>query len=432
MDGGRVSKAAPGADHGGKRKKRAPGLQVKARDGYWHLVGTIRVNGRSVRVRESTGLPAGPETWQDADDLRVKKEGDARQEAIHGIRPSVPLAVALYGFLNLKRQTPLHYIDIGRLKEVAVKFGTRVLNTISEDEWNDFIDKRHAGNKAETRERHLNIIVAFLNWCVEKPQRYIAEVPAFNRNKAARNPKQRNKRRVQELTLDLLQFMIERAAPHLRGQLAAEWSTGGRVSSIIYGCRLCDLILAEGRESITFHETKNGRSVTASLTPWAAEQLRAYIKWRGKLHDREAPLFLTHARKPYSEDSSMYSGHNKTAFKGMRRRAAAAAIAAAKATADELIAAEKYEEADEAMAAGKSKADLIGKITQHWFRHNLATTLLARGASIRDIMDQAGWLDPKSVLGYAHDVPEVRRRKVNLLEETPEAGPKEADQAKQA
>jgi hypothetical protein len=51
------------------------------------------------------------------------------------------------------------------------------------------------------------------------------------------------------------------------------------------------LILAEGREQITFHNTKNGESVTAILHPRAVEALKAYLKVRGRLHDREGPLF---------------------------------------------------------------------------------------------------------------------------------------------
>lgn len=45
------------------------------------------------------------------------------------------------------------------------------------------------------------------------------------------------------------------------------WSTGARVSSLLYGCRLCDYLAAEGREQITFHDTKNGDRVTATVHP---------------------------------------------------------------------------------------------------------------------------------------------------------------------
>ena len=72
--------------------------------------------------------------------------------------------------------------------------------------------------------------------------------------------------------------------------------TGARVSSVLFAARVCDLILAEGREQITFPATKNGEDVTAVLDATAVRILKDYLKWRGGLHDREAPLFplLTH------------------------------------------------------------------------------------------------------------------------------------------
>jgi hypothetical protein len=57
----------------------------------------------------------------------------------------------------------------------------------------------------------------------------------------------------------------------------------------------------------------------------------------------------------------------------------------------------------------------MGKITQHWFRHLLATTMMAMAAPVRVGMDQGGWLEVESYMAYAHDVPEVRRTFVDGL-----------------
>jgi hypothetical protein len=54
---------------------------------------------------------------------------------------------------------------------------------------------------------------------------------------------------------------------------------------------------------------------------------------------------------------------------------------------------------------------LIKQVTQHWFRHLLATKLLRRDP--RAAMEQGGWLDIRSVMGYSHDVPEYRRKLVH-------------------
>jgi hypothetical protein len=92
-----------------------------------------------------------------------------------------------------------------------------------------------------------------------------AELPIFNRDREAREHKEARARRVGELRPELIALLIDTAAPHLRGQIAIHWSTGARVSSLIYGCRLCDYLAVPGREQITFHDTKNGQRVEAAV-----------------------------------------------------------------------------------------------------------------------------------------------------------------------
>jgi hypothetical protein len=55
----------------------------------------------------------------------------------------------------------------------------------------------------------------------------------------------------------------------------------------------------------------------------------------------------------------------------------------------------------------EADAVLLGRVTQHWIRHMLATRLLRKDP--RAAMEQGGWLDIRSVIGYAQDVPEHRR-----------------------
>jgi site-specific recombinase XerD len=63
----------------------------------------------------------------------------------------------------------------------------------------------------------------------------------------------------------------------------------------------------------------------------------------------------------------------------------------------------------------QAEADLVRKVTQHWFRHQLATLMLRRDP--RSAMEQGGWLDIRSVIGYSHDVPEYRRQLVAEMDE---------------
>jgi hypothetical protein len=239
-------------------------------------------------------------------------------------------------------------------------------------------------------------------------------VPAFERDAKARYRKQRRARRVGELRAELIALLIEHASPHLKGQMAIMWSSGARVSSIIYGCRCCDYLAAEGREQITFHDTKNGTDVTAAVHPWAAAVMKEYLEWRGVPKDREEALFLTHFRQPYTDNGKSAGGQTKTAFDGMVRRASVTLRKNALREAAALRRQDRGAVARAGWAVAQGDIALLAQLTPHWFRHLLATTMMAEG-DLRSTMEQGGWLDMRSVLGYTHDVPRRRRALVGQM-----------------
>ena len=394
--------------------KRPAGIHVVERDGYSHLSGTIRVKGRGIRVRESTGLPAHSEHRDAAEELRRQKEQEIRDAVLYGIRPTVPFAVAAEGYLTRPRKRILNAIDISRIQELTRHFGTRPLGAITEEEWTGFVDQRMAGRAAVTRERYIDLVTSFLKWCQRRPRQWIGALPIFERDREARYRKERRARRVGDLRPELIALLIGNAPRHLKGQLAIMWSTGARVSSIIYGCRLCDYLAGEGREQITFHDTKNGRRVTASVHPWAAALMHDYLAWRGDLHDREAPLFLTDRRRPYMDNGKAAGGQTKTAFQGMIKRTLARLRRAALTEAAALRRQGNGAGAKQHCAMARSDIELLRQLTPHWFRHQLATTMQSSG-DLTSTMEQGGWLDARSVLGYTHDVPERRRAVVAAM-----------------
>ncbi|WP_180982428.1 tyrosine-type recombinase/integrase [Methylocella silvestris] len=298
------------------------------------------------------------------------------------------------------------------IKEIVGKFGTRRLNDIRPDEWRAWVAQRQAGNKAATRERFVSGVAAFQNFCVAHHK--LKKPTKFERDKAARNPRRRARRRVADLRPDLIKQLFDAAHISLRAQLAAEWSTGARVSSILYGARICDVMLAPGRETITFRETKNGDDVAAALHPTAARILREYVDWRGGLHDREAPFFLTYKRKPYADNGRGGGGQNKTAFLAAKRRARRAILGRAFDEAKGLKRRGRREDALSVLLRARDDARLLRRLTQHWFRHLLATRMRH---DLRAAMEQGGWRDERSILGYIHDVPEGRRAIVTAFED---------------
>jgi site-specific recombinase XerD len=410
-----ILNAAASADRRRKRKKRAPGLDIIERDGNWHIHGTIHVRGRAKRIRRSTELPARSDTKEAALEIKRQIETQFVNEVVYGIKPSVALAVAARRYLGLNEEgekLPGQGKDLGptdlKILQTAVhEFGLRHLNLIAAEEWSGWAHRQNLGNTPRTLVRFMTPVLSFLRWCAGGDRQWL-KVPYIELPKL---PYTRHwqRRRVAELSPELLAFLFDHAPLHLKAQLYTEWSTGARVSSILFGCRLCDLTLAPQRSQITFHDTKNGDRVTAHLHPAAAEVLAEYLDHRGHLERREGPLFLTHMHRPYSRRGRErgWSGFNKTAFVRTRQRAVKVkwrAAAVARVTGDRTTAASLWAE-----------AALLAQVTQHWMRHWFATHALAMGMDLRSIGEQGGWRDYRSIQGYQHDVPEVRRRHVENL-----------------
>lgn len=406
---------AEGGDRKGERAGRRPvGVQLRQRDGYWHAYGSLRAGGRTVRVRKSLGLPAT---------AGAREARAALEELVDEIKARAsgrtgrgdPVAIAAERYLTAQRERPLGPSAIRIVKEVVARFGTRRLNEIG-DEWSRWIDGsrtasgfspgRMTGRSAATRERFLNGVLALLSFASR--HHGLATLPSFDRDRKARNPNRRRRRRVAELRPDLVWLLLDSAHIAIRAQIAVERATGARASSILFAARVCDLVIGRDRSHITFPATKNGEDVTAALDQTTVRILREYLRWRGKLHDREGPLFLTPAKKPYKYNGKAWGGQNKTGFNAAKRRAADSVMAAAEAAAKKLRRAGKTKEARAALERAAADVALLRQVTQHWFRHLMATTWLRHDP--RATMEQGGWLDIRSVMGYAHDVPEYRQR----------------------
>jgi hypothetical protein len=140
-----------------------------------------------------------------------------------------------------------------------------------------------------------------------------------------------------------------------------------------------------------------------------------YLSWRGRLHDREAPLFLTDERRPYTDNGKAAGGQTKTAFRGMLRRTIATLRRQALTEAVRLRQADQNAEAREHWCTVRDgDIALLAQLTPHWFRHLLATNLLATG-DLTSTKAQGGWFDARSVERYSHDVPARRRQLVEQM-----------------
>lgn len=403
-----------GGDRARKRAGRRPrGVQVFERNGYWHARGVVRAGGRSIRVRQSLDLAVDRYSESQAEDAARDLEFEIRARAEGKLGRGDPVGIAALSYLSTPRARPLRPSSIRIVQKIVAQFGERRLNEIPDEDWFNWIDGDVArgrrgllsGVKSATRERFLNGVAAFLTFAVKNHG--LARLPAFHRDRRAVTPNRRARRRVEDLREDLIAILLSSAHIAIRAQLVVEVATGARVSSVLHGARLCDLNLAPGREAILFRGTKSGEDVRAVIGAGAAAELRAYLTWRGDLYDREAPLFLTPKREPYADNGGVYGSQNRKGFEGAKRRARKAIRDLGAAIARRLRLVERPAAAA-AIGQARADADLIGKITQHWFRHRLATLWIRRDP--RAAMEQGGWLDIRSMMGYAQDVPEFRRQ----------------------
>jgi hypothetical protein len=301
------------------------------------------------------------------------------------------------------------------IRELTAHFGTRILRDIPGAEFVSFIDERNVGNTAETRERQLNVLVALLTVAIAASQ--YPSMPKFIRNAEARNPTTRKIRPVERVGANIVGAIFRSSHIANTIQYAIEEVTGARVSSVLFGCSLGDLVLTSGKMTLHFRNTKAGFDVPSALPEDMRPLLEEYLGWRqqqvraGRIGPgSDEPLFLTPRGVPYKKNLAYTGTRNKTAWCAAKRRAKAlieqeyeTEIAIAEAAGDRT-------RADELRRKQADDLAVLAKMTQHWWRHLLATNLgrLDPKAAMR----QGGWKDPRSLAGYIMEDAEYQRELV--------------------
>lgn len=383
------------------------GLCIYVRGSTFHVRGTVREAGRSLRVRETLELPATKEN---------------RKSAEHKTRGIIALVRAKLGGKAIPKQVSILVNDrfkrhIGPtdrriLQEFAEEFTTRFLFDIPPTVIVAFVDDRHSSNAATTRERYISTISAFLKRQVTVGQ--YPEMPEFVRDQEARNPATRARRDVQQFRVELLEDIIDAAHITIGIQLRIEFVGGTRVSSVLQRVTLGNLKMDPGRMTLVFPKTKNKTDVTIALPESMRKPMEEYLAWRmkhvrrGKIgYGSNEPLFLTYKGVPYRPNDGAWGTQNKAGFNAAKKRAAK-------------VVAARYDEAIEAMAVAGDQAEverlkrlkvddlaLLRKITQHWLRHKFATDIGRQ--DLVAAKKQGGWKDTRSVLGYLIDDAEHQR-----------------------
>src|SRR5262249_44944714 len=104
------------------RRRRKAGLLVVERDGHWHIHGTVITQGRSIRVRKSTGLQARSDLWEDAEAERLRIETQIRGELKGEVSRGPHVSIAADKYLTQPRSRPLGQTSIAYVQAAVVKF----------------------------------------------------------------------------------------------------------------------------------------------------------------------------------------------------------------------------------------------------------------------------------------------------------------------
>lgn len=374
MDRESISGAA-GRNSQRKRRKKG-GLKLFQQDGSWHVTGTLRIDGRSVRIRKSLGLPADRPDHE-AEAARAKLETEKIAEALSGVCPSRAFAAVALEWLQYVQPGPA---DVMFAKIWTKYFGMRLVRDIRTEDVTRFVCAKLSSRSPATVNRYINNLHSILQFSVRMG--WTKSVPHIER------PKIKKATINKFLSIEELERLLELTAPHAANILALMMVTGCRVSEAVY-LQISDVSLAEGRERVVFRNTKNGTTRGAVLHRFAIPFIEAAIKGR-----QEGPVFFTHRGKPYREKEGE-GGQIKTAFHHARAR---------------LV--------QEMAAAGKSeRAKLIAKSSPHWLRHSFASLLIAQGVGIKTVMEAGGWKTSRLVMEtYGHLAPDATRDAVTELD----------------
>lgn len=407
-----------------KRTKRKPtkiepwdcgSMRITARGDWFHATGTISAGGGSIRIRKTLDVRATKGNKPEAERESRRLESEARARLGGGVvRKSVATLVAE------RFKSHIGPSDRRILCDLTTKFTVRILYDIPPEVIVAFVTERQLGNSAETRERYISTVCAFLNRQIANGQ--YPTLPKFVRDKKARNPDSRARRPVQQFRVLLLADIINAAHITIGIQLHIEYIGGTRVSSILHGATLGDLDL--NKMVLTFRNTKNGDDVPVALPATVKQPLYEYLAWRS-IQVREGrvapgsdqPLFLTYKGKPYKPNQGAWGTQNKNGFNGAKRRAIVVVTERYDAAIKAMNCAGEFAEAERLMRLKADDIKILRAITQHWLRHKFATDV--GRLDLQAAKRQGGWKSLKSVLGYLIADAEYQRELVETRASVP-------------
>lgn len=410
-------------------------VEVPKGRAFWYIRGTIKAGRRTGSVYESTGIGAGePDGRRKAEKAKRQREPElvAQLLAEQDPTPTVSFteAAADYGESRRTRRLMLNPALAERSDkemEYVAKWITFLRargladlplhQACAKPQWAealvDYFDEMHVakGNKLSTMSREANVYQTVMNYAADRRRKWAPDdYPRCELPESSVRDQPVNK----WLYDAEVRLFIKCAPAHLEMFVAGVFATGIRGGELIFCSRRrpdyddpvgTGLSLEPGHEHIFLGYTKGGKPFLRPLPDWYVTMLKGYLGTREDDHDA---LFLTDHGEPYTRPRAQQGFIVKTAWKGMRRRVVEAI---------ERLARLKLRQGDrEAAKYLRGRAEICGKVTPHWGRHNAASHILRKGGTEKQAQRAGGWASSAMLRRYTHLSPEANKALANELD----------------
>lgn len=402
-------------------------LKLTKRAGIYYLRGTIAVGKTRRNLYESTGLRVRDAGSKDHAQTYLETR---RQEILaqiqNGPENCVTFAEAMDCYIDrriarLKERNPRFDqkqpdSEIDQALEISLYLESKgiarlPLGKLTQAHIDGFFHERHMakGNSLATARRHASVYYAIMNMAVRKgwapptyPRPDLGEYDQISQpivGKYFEPPE--------------IHWMIENAPEHFRPIVAMGFATGRRTSDLAWLARpgrydpvkhSGELIMAQGNERIFLGYTKNGKPHETFLPDWLLPILHAHLARRS---DRYPELFLTNREVPYQRPKGRQRG-------GVFKRAFNTLVY--KLAVHLLVEARQYPVRSAERMHMVKRSRVVRQATPHWFRHNAASHMYAKGRDDSAVMDHVGWEDPRMAKRYRHNSPERGKGLANSLD----------------
>ncbi len=371
-----------------RRAARPTGLQIKIRHGRWHVVGTVTVGTKRLRVRRSLGLSA-TRPRHEAEAAARAEEERVVQELLYGKKTTATFAHACKRYIDdrlIGKSKEWRDPELAVVQKLAKALGHAKLAEITTPILQAVITKLFGRTSASNQARACNTLGGILG--AAQRHNLIDAKPYIPRPKSAAKLPMVNK----WLYPEEIALILDCMPSQIWLPVKIMFLQGRRPSEILYR-EWEDLDLRRGRKRLDLGITKPGERESIALDSEVVEDLKAHaatVTQRGM--PLEGPMFMNAHGEPWHNPESRYGLPISKPFRQGRAKAA------------KLLEEEAREPgiSQERRDWLLGRVEVIQKVTAYWGRHNFVSHHVAGQTAPLAIAEMVGWKSLDMLSRYGH------------------------------